>query len=40
MFEHDSRDLIIYLAVKYQGDNTKILTALHLHEDLQIPPEK
>jgi len=40
MFEHDSRDLIIYLAVKYQGDNTKILTALHLHEDLQISPEE
>ena len=40
MFEHDSRDLIIYLAVKYGGDNTKILTALHLREDLKIPPEE
>ncbi len=40
MFENDSRNLLIYLAVKYNGDNSKILTALHLHEDLQITPEE
>ena len=40
MFEHDSRDLLIYLAVKYNGDNMKILTALHLHEDLRVSPEE
>ena len=40
MFQHDSRELLIYLAVKYNGDNMKILTALHLHEDLEISPEE
>ena len=40
MFEHNSRDLLIYLAVKYQGDYQKILTAIYLHEDESIPPEE
>lgn len=30
----DSRDLLIYLAVKYDGDYFKILTALQAHEDV------
>ena len=40
MFEYNSRDVLIYLAVKYDGDNSKILTALHLHEDLKISPDE
>lgn len=39
MHPYDSRDLLIYLAVKYEGDYSKILTALHLKEDDDISPD-
>lgn len=35
----DSRKLLIYLAVKYHGDFTKVLTALQLKEDIDTPYE-
>ncbi|HHT67548.1 MAG TPA: DNA-protecting protein DprA [Erysipelotrichaceae bacterium] len=38
-FCNDSRKLLIYLAVKYDGDFTKILTALQLKEDIDTPYE-
>jgi len=40
MLEYDSRELLIYLAVKYNGDNTKILAAMHLHEECTITAEE
>lgn len=39
MCDIDSRDLLIYFAIKYEGDYTKILTALHTHEDLETSAE-
>lgn len=39
MCDIDSRDLLIYFAIKYEGDFTKILTALQIHEDLEINAE-
>ncbi|NLB48903.1 MAG: DNA-processing protein DprA, partial [Erysipelotrichia bacterium] len=35
----NSRKLLIYLAVKYQGDFGKVLTALQLKEDIETPYE-
>lgn len=42
MFErkNDSRVILIYLAIKYEGDFDKILSALHMKEDLEISYEK
>jgi hypothetical protein len=40
MYFNDSRKVLIYLAIKYDGDYSKILTALHLHEDLGVTPEE
>ena len=40
MYEIDSRDLLIYLAVKYEGDYSKILTALTTREDLEFTEEE
>ena len=40
MFEVDSRQILIYLAVKYDGDPCKIVTALQLHEDIKTPVEE
>ena len=39
MFEHDSRKILIYLAVKYGGEYDKIVTALNLHEDQDVDVE-
>ena len=33
-FVYDSRILLVYLAVKYEGDYQKIMTALHLNENV------
>lgn len=40
MYFNDSRKVLIYLAIKYDGDYSKILTALYLHEDLGVTPEE
>ena len=40
MFELDSRQILIYLAVKYEGDANRIYTALHLHEDIDTSYEE
>ena len=40
MYTHNSRDVLIYFAVKYDGDPIKILTAMHLHEESEIPPSE
>ena len=36
MIQFDSRPLLIYFAVKYDGDYDKIMMALHLKEDAPI----
>ena len=40
MYFNDSRKILIYFAVKYDGDYSSIVTALHNHEDLEVPPEE
>ena len=40
MIEHDSRKLLIYLAVKYDGDPFKISAAVQLHEGYDVPIEE
>ena len=40
MFEYDSRKLLIYFAVKYDGNITKILSALECREELDVPIEE
>ena len=37
MIEYDSRKILIYLAVKYDGDPIKIINAVRLHEDEHVP---
>ena len=40
MYFHNSRDVLIYFAVKYDGNPIKILTAMELHEHEKVPPEE
>lgn len=40
MYFNDSRKLLIYFALKYDGDYSKIITALELHEELKVTPEE
>ena len=40
MIEYDSRKILIYLAVKYDGDPFKILNAVRLREDQNVPYEE
>ena len=37
MIEYDSRKILIYLAVKYDGDPFKIINAVRLREDEHVP---
>ena len=36
MIEHDSRKILIYFSVKYQGDPFKIIAAMQLHEERDV----
>ena len=40
MFELDSRQILIYLAIKYGGDYMRILAALQMHEDINVSHEE
>ena len=40
MIEYDSRKILIYLAVKYDGDPFKIINAIRLREDENVPYEE
>lgn len=40
MIEFDSRKILIYLAVKYDGDPFKIMNAVRLREDQNVPYEE
>ena len=40
MFEQDSRQILIYLAIKYEGDAERIFAALQLHEDIDVSYEE
>ena len=40
MYVHDSRQVLIYLAIKYEGDAQKMITAMELREDLEVPDEE
>ena len=40
MVEYDSRKILIYLAVKYNGDPFKIINAVRLREDEHVPYEE
>ena len=40
MLDYQPRDILIYLAVKYDGDVVKIINALSLKEDLDIAPNE
>ena len=37
MFELDSRQILIYLAIKYKGDADRMYMALQLHEEIDTP---
>lgn len=40
MYFNDSRKVLIYLAIKYNGDYSKIVAALQMHEDLGVTPDE
>lgn len=40
MYQNDSRDVLIYLAVKYEGEYSKIIAALQTREYLEVSPEE